>query len=219
MKQPGFLFLRKTHPMRYLIFLFVPLFFAACNQPQKETSSEPETESQIPVIDDVAVPAGFSEVNFGDRAFDLPSNWITEPVSSRMRAAQFHIKEDSLVQLVFFYFGEQVGSADANLERWRNEYETLGNFDEETVGECGIRMVTAEGTFKKRASMRDTTYTAMPDYVTYAAIIPTEEGPYYFKTVGSKESLAKYEASIMAFLKSCRAYEAHNHNHDHDHEH
>ena len=61
----------------------------------------------------------------GELVFTAPTEWISEPVQSPMRMAQFSLQradgdvEDA--ELVVFYFGGSGGTVEANLQRWTNQ--------------------------------------------------------------------------------------------------
>src|ERR1700745_2955872 len=97
--------------------------------------------------------------------FTAPAEWVTEPPSSKMRAAQYKLpkaegdKEDA--SLVIYYFGEtEGGSVSGNIKRWISQMQQpdgsnakdKARTDSLTVNGLKISTVDLTGTYTAEMS-------------------------------------------------------------------
>lgn len=133
----------------------------------------------------------------------VPKGWKSQPVKSKMRAAQLAVGEgEDAPELVVYYFGKQgAGSAADNIERWVKQFQEVEGkpeTGESMVGQMKVTRVDLKGTFGGGPSMRPGAPAPAPrsDYRLIGAIIESPAGPYYLKLVGPA---AKVETSADAF--------------------
>ena len=166
----------------------------------------------------------------GDRAADAPPARLPDmpqaPPAAATAAAALNIKapEDWIqrqprVSLITAEFalpkaeGDQAdgrltvstagGSVEANLERWRGQFDDLKDKPSETLEVAGrkVTLVDLSGTFndqpgpfapgEKRA-----------DYRMLGAIIPMEGDHLFVKAYGPEKTIARHEAAFREFVKS-----------------
>ena len=143
--------------------------------------------------------------------------WVSEKPTSAMRKAQYslpHADTDSEdATLVVYYFGSgQGGSKEANLQRWAGQFEQPDGSSSEAEMQSSTRTIAGLEVFDAELSGTYVAETApgsgervnKADWRMKASIIDTKEGPWYFKLVGPTKTVAKWEASYEAFVKSIK---------------
>jgi hypothetical protein len=147
-------------------------------------------------------------------AFTTPAGWIGKPASSTMRVAEFVLPkaagdaEDA--SLVMYFFGGQGGSAQANIDRWMSQMEQpngkatkdVAAATTMTVNGLKISLVDVSGTYVAEMSPGATDHLNKPGFRLKAAVIETAGGPYYIKLTGPAKTVAQWDASFTAFLKT-----------------
>ena len=68
-----------------------------------------------------------------------------------------------------------------------------------------IHLVTIKGTFKKKPFPMAQEFTEEADYMTIASIVPSNEGPYFFKLVGPADKVQKELKNFKFFMNSYKA--------------
>ena len=76
---------------------------------------------------------------------------------------------------------------------------------ERTVDGVKITTLDISGTFKDRPAPQAPRFTARKNYRMMTAIVQTEDGPYYFRMVGPKATIAEQAAAWTALVKSLKA--------------
>lgn len=137
----------------------------------------------------------------GEFAFSRPAKWEWVDVSSPMRKAQLKVTGadgKASAEVVFFQFGPNAGSTQANVDRWLRQFDPRDkdSKEETTVGKTKITYVHAEGTYK--SGMPGGPTTPMADYALMGAIMESEDGNVFVKMTGPKELV---KASIAEFKK------------------
>jgi hypothetical protein len=160
----------------------------------------------------VALVEAAEPVDFTVGAFKFarPEGWGWVAPASTMRKAQLTppaTKEDELAsEVTFFHFGPgQGGSADANVQRWANQFDAGGGGSNaakrtEKIGGTEVTYVKATGTFS--SGMPGGPTTPMRGFMLYGAILASAEGDVYVKMTGPQ---AAVEASIPAFERMIAA--------------
>ena len=139
------------------------------------------------------------------QTFTMPAKWVEQKTASRMRAAQFGVPgKDGKVagECAFFYFGPgQGGGAQANLQRWINQFaknpKPKFKVEDAKVGETVVTYLYCEGTFMSGAPCGGAKV-AKPNYAMAAAVLGTKPGYIFVKMTGPKEAV---EAVRVAFKK------------------
>lgn len=129
-----------------------------------------------------------------------PDTWQRETPSSSMRALQYALKSDKSLKVAGFFFGTQDLASD-NIKRWKGEFTKLTNDKEEKLNN-NITYLILEGTYNIKPFPMAEEGTPTDNYMVLASIVPTPEGPYYFKIYGPKEKLSKEVESFRKFLNS-----------------
>ena len=129
-----------------------------------------------------------------------PDGWIREAPSSSMRILQFALKSDNSLKVTGFFFGEQ-DLIKENIDRWKNEFAKIDSDKEEKLNN-DITFIVLQGTYKLKPFPMAQETTPTEGYMVLAAIVPTPEGPYYFKVYGPKDKLNSEIANFKKFLAS-----------------
>lgn len=143
----------------------------------------------------------------------LPAGWQPETPDSPMRAAQATIPGpggDGLLTVFFFGTGGG-GSAQMNIDRWVDQIAaepgTEPVVDSDTVGpnqEFQVSYVEHEGTLKA-SRMGTFPSTDQPGYALLGAVIEGPGGPWFFKAVGPRETLAAQKDAFRAMISSVQS--------------
>ena len=154
----------------------------------------------------------------GSLKFTAPSTWKETPVTSSMRKAQYTLpkagSDSDDGQLIVFYFGKgQGGSTERNIERWQSMFTTA---DGKPVGGDAVKRRSTEvdgmkvtiidvtGRFTDAPMGRPVAGPTTQDYRMLAAVVETEEGPWFFKAVGPTATMASHASEFDEFVKSVR---------------
>jgi len=135
--------------------------------------------------------------------FTAPDSWIREVPSSSMRVVQYALKADNALKITGFFFGQQDLVAE-NIERWKNEFNKLENSTETKLKDGKIDFVILEGVYNLKPFPMATEFVPTPDYMVIAAIVPSIDGPYYFKIFGPKSVLSKEIDNFKKFLNTSK---------------
>jgi len=152
----------------------------------------------------------------GELVFTAPTEWISEPVQSPMRMAQFSLQradgdvEDA--ELVVFYFGGSGGTVEANLQRWTNQIvQPNGQTSEEvatttsfTVNDLPVTLLDVPGTYVATVRPGSGMRYNKPLFRLKAAVVETPSGPYFFKLVGPDRTILAWNEQFTVFLESVR---------------
>jgi hypothetical protein len=148
--------------------------------------------------------------------FDSPQGWISKPPASRMRLAEFTLpKADGDAEdaaLTVLHFGGSGGSVEANLERWISQVEQpdgrpskdLAKTSTLQTNGLAITLVDLTGTYVAETSPGSSERFNKPGFRMRAAVALGKGGPYFVKLTGPAATVAKWDASFLAFLKGLR---------------
>lgn len=152
-------------------------------------------------------------VALGPFALQIPSGWTEQPSTSNMRAAQFQLPapEGAEAELVVYHFGASgAGSVDANIDRWLSQFQQA---DGSSVTRDGAKIdkATYAGQEATLVSVSGR-YVATPPgggekvdkagQSLFAAIIPSPEGPYYFRLIGDQAAVEAEAPRLREALSS-----------------
>jgi hypothetical protein len=151
--------------------------------------------------------AGMLDV--GAIKFAVPDAWRVEPPKSSMRRAQLKAEgEAGEAELIVYYFGPQgAGSTDENVKRWVGQFSGPGGAQAtgakvetiEVAGEVATR-VDVSGQYTN--TMMGEGSTASAGQRLLGAIVPTGDGPYYFKFLGPEATVGAQAKAFDALLQS-----------------
>lgn len=135
-------------------------------------------------------------------AWKAPSGWKTAPNPSALRIATYKVShatsdtEDADVSVV-----RAGGTADANIERWRDQFE--GSVKEtrtvKTVRGLKVTLVEISGTYLGGAGGA---VTSRPGWTLVAAIVETPQLPYFFKLTGATTTVRSARPAFDALVES-----------------
>lgn len=189
-----------------LPLLSVALGFSlmACDNPEKR---EAPARASAPKMS-AALPAG-------QLTYAAPAEWVREKPLSRMRKDQFKLPgaagEDD-AELIVFYFQGMGGSVQQNLDRWYGQMVQPDGSDTKSkaavakseVNGIPVTITYVEGTYQRPINRGMVTGPKenLPDYAMLAAIAETASGPWFFKMIGPKETVAQWRPEFDAFVKT-----------------
>lgn len=147
--------------------------------------------------------------------FTVPPGWIEEERSSAMRVAQYKLPraegDTENGSVVLYYFGPgQGGSTAANIERWVSQMKQADGGSSKAAAKedrfevNGLKVATVDvaGTYVAETTPGSGTFENKPGYRLQAAVVETPNGPYFLKLVGPEKTVARWNESFLAFLKS-----------------
>ena len=151
-------------------------------------------------------------VILGPVTLKVPVDWKGIPVSSSMRAAQWSIPgKGGEAELVVYYFGAGgAGGVQANLDRWIQQFSQAdgsssnekARTDKKKVAGMPVTLVEVSGRYVAAVRPGAAEKHDKPDYTLLGAIVETSTGPYYYKLVGPKDTVAAVEKDFTAFIES-----------------
>jgi hypothetical protein len=203
---------------RILLIFTLALFMIACGEKAEETQDNaPETMGDAmsrSMEHDHSMDSGTSggeskvkmdgnKLSLADFTMVVPDGWVNEEPTSSMRLVQFHPEGDEKLKIIGFYFGNQPNMVRANIDRWKGQFVGVDNFAENTIND-DINFVKITGTFKKTSRPMDmaSEFEEAENYMMLAAIVPSNEGPYYFKAVGPTKVMEAQTEKFKSFLAS-----------------
>ena len=149
--------------------------------------------------------------------FDAPAGWIAGKPASAMRVAEFTLPKTATdpedASLIVYYFGGTGGSVQANLDRWIGQMRQPDGRDSKTVAKSSslaskarlkITLIDIPGTYVAEVTPGSSERFNKPGFRQLAAVVETGAGPYFVKLVGPAATVARWEASVRAFLASLR---------------
>lgn len=153
-------------------------------------------------------------VALGPFSMVVPAGWTENPSTSSMRAAQFKLPapQGDEAEVIVYYFGQTgAGSVQANIDRWVNQFKqpddkpsaSVAKIEKATFAGQEASVVSVSGRYVAPA-MPGGAPTDKPDQSLVAAIVPSPQGPYYFRLVGSKAAVAAQEGPFREALGSLK---------------
>lgn len=142
-----------------------------------------------------------------DLEIEAPKGWRVVQPTSRMIQAEFALPkadgDDQDGRLTIMMAG---GTIDANVQRWRGQFEDLDAKPVEEIDVSGtkVTLVDFSGTYNEMRGMMGPV-TKRPGYRMLAAIIPKPGGLLFVKGYGPKNTMAKNADAFRAFVESLAA--------------
>jgi hypothetical protein len=148
--------------------------------------------------------------------YDMPEGWISKPLSSKMRLADFVLPkaegdaEDA--SLVVTFFGGQGGTVQANFDRWITQMDQPDGRASKDLAKTSVlrthdltlSIMDLPGTFVAEKAPGSAEHHNKPGFHLRAAVIEGQGGPYFVRLVGPAKTVAKWDAAVQAFFKSLR---------------
>ena len=135
--------------------------------------------------------------------FEAPKEWTKEKPSSNMRKAQYKIpdkeKKAKDAELILSFFGKNSGGIEANLKRWSTQMGGVEAKPESIEGKCKVTLVDLKGTYTPGFGGE-----AITDARMIAAMVETDDGPWFFKLVGPAATVGGWKDEMVALLKAAQ---------------
>ncbi|MGF1583149.1 MAG: hypothetical protein ACFCD0_27830 [Gemmataceae bacterium] len=168
------------------------------------TTNEPRTDNEGTMV----MLGGLKSV--------APASWLKQQPSNRLRKFQFQIPkvkgDNANAEIVIFYFGKGGGGGvDANLGRWKGQFEApkgkkisdVASVKKFKVGDSQVTMLDLYGTylykfppFSPRAKI-----IRKENYRRFGVIFETEEGPYFITFTGPKKTVDSNAKAFDSWIK------------------
>lgn len=151
--------------------------------------------------------------------YDVPEAWESQPPANAMRKAQFVLPGAAEGvdggELIVYYLGPNEGGSVAdNLARWRSMFvdqvgEPVGDdaVTQETFEANGLKVTTLVVTGAYRESVMPGVAPSGPKQAArqlLAAIIETDDGPWFFKAVGPADTMKSHRENFDMFVRSVK---------------
>jgi len=148
--------------------------------------------------------------------FDTPAGWVSKPPTSSTRVAEFtlpHASGDSEDgALAIYFFGGTGGSVQANLDRWTSQMTQpdgkpsadAAKTTKLTANGMNVTLIDVSGTYVAEVSPGSSEHYNKPNFRLRAAVVETPGGPHYIKLTGPAATIARWDASFTAWLKTLR---------------
>ena len=132
--------------------------------------------------------------------FEPPKEWTKETPSSSMRKAQYRVpdkeKKAKDAEFTLSFFGGGAGGVDANIQRWSNQMGGAEAKPEKFEGKCKVTLVDLKGTYTPGFGG-----TPIENARMLGAIVATDSGLWFFKIVGSAETVGGWREEMIKMLK------------------
>jgi hypothetical protein len=135
-----------------------------------------------------------------------PATWISQPRTSRMRAAQFLVpgsESSDAAHVIVFYFGEgQGGDVQSNIDRWTAQFRSEdGQLVEPVVSQLEadgmpVTMVELAGAWQDMGAASH-----KPGVLFLAAIVESPSGNVFIRFVGPADVVNRDRAAFMELVR------------------
>lgn len=146
-----------------------------------------------------------SSVKAGSFRFPVTEGWTLKETPRSISAGGMTYKTDEIEEGLdadFYHFGEgQGGSVEANIARWKGQFEGEPK-EVETAKLAGgkIDFLHLEGTFLSGPPFGKKT--PLKDHAMLAAILPSDAGAVFVKMTGPKDDIAQAITAFKAMVES-----------------
>lgn len=172
----------------------------------------PRVGPQGPSVVLLGEPQPFSNATAPKVTFRLPAGWTEGHPTSAMRLAQWRVAAPAEGQppvdcIVFFFGGGGGGAVQANLERWKGQFEVEGTpaqTTEEVAPGLKATFLSLDGLYKASMQPGSGAGQDQPGSSLLSAVLEFEGGPLFIKCVGPKAVLAQAAPAFRAWVRSFR---------------
>lgn len=180
----------------HLLIVITLITVISCN-----SNKVPKDAKKVsPIADTNKNSSSFSLSNF---TLAIPSEWTQEQASSQMRVTQFALNKTPEHKVVISFFGNNDSMIKANIERWKSQFSEQDSYETLKVeNNNNIIAIKILGTYKLKSFPMAQDFTETPNYGVLAAIVPSEEGPYYLKLTAPKNIIEEETARFIEVLNS-----------------
>ncbi|MBS1261416.1 MAG: hypothetical protein MAG453_00737 [Calditrichaeota bacterium] len=155
------------------------------------------------------------QFTLGPLSGTLPESWTSQPPSSSMRLAQFHLAPAEgaadEAEVNVFYFGPDAGGIEANIKRWIGQFtgadgEPLTDADvtreEIEVNGMPVTIVQFTGTQKPSQMPGAPATQELKNWMNVSAIVNTPQGPWFFKGTGPEATMNAHANAFRKLINS-----------------
>lgn len=144
--------------------------------------------------------------------FEVPKDWKSGKPSSSMRLAQLKVGpekgDDDAAELVLFAFAGGGGSVEANLARWKGQFEGKdGKAPEITTDKrkgknVDVTFAETSGRYVAAMTPGSPAKNDKPNWQLLGAIVQSGDTGYYFKMVGPEKTMKAAKPAFEAMIKT-----------------
>ena len=131
-----------------------------------------------------------------------PAGWKTESGSRPMRVATYTVGD---AECAVYFFGQaQGGAIQANLERWKNQFQggPEGKAGKRTIHGLAVTTIDVSGTYNGMTGPGSGGGAPKAGYRMLGAIVENPGGNVFFKFTGPAKTIAANEAKFDLLLNS-----------------
>ena len=164
----------------------------------------------------VALALGADEplqkIESGGVKFEVPKAWKSSKPTSRMRVAQFAVDpaegDKDKAELVVTTFAGAAGGIDANLDRWKKQFEDKDGKPAEITHETRkgknveVTFAEAHGRYVAAITPGSPEKYDKTDWRLLGVIVQTPETSYFFKMVGPEKTVKNARPAFEAMIKT-----------------
>lgn len=187
---------------KFIAALLLVLTFTACSK-----------KASAPLEPKVRQTYNNKALALGELNFMAPGSWQEQDPSNPMRVAEFVVDPTTQTLLKVYKFPMIDDLVAANLNRWRNQFET-GAIETENkqfnVNNIPVTVFQMSGTYLKAESMRDpnSKKTRLEEHTMLAVIAETKESAWFFKMTAPDDLVDAQEEKINKFIDSIKISES-----------
>ncbi|WP_372366611.1 hypothetical protein [Candidatus Uabimicrobium sp. HlEnr_7] len=147
--------------------------------------------------------------DFGPFSLAVPKEWLEIAPQKEMRVAEFSLKDNSEYTVIAFNFGQVDFNTEEivqkNIDRWRSQFVELKEEKRISLEQSNLALRYFRGTFFKKESMFSEEGKEIENFCVLNAVIPSREGPFYFRLEAPQSVIDKQLTNMVSFLNSHRA--------------
>lgn len=203
--------------------LLLPLLLVACGQEPDESSQTPPQQPTEQPAEQAATPEqpgaqtddaallNAEPTDLGGIVVSAPAAWTSQPPDNPMRRAQFVVDgEAGEATCIVFFFAGMAGTIEANLDRWSAQFAQPDGSDsreravteEVEINGRAVTTFSLTGRYIAETSPGSGQRLDNPDWAVRAAIVPVDNGAYYFKMTGPEATIAEAAGAFDAMIAS-----------------
>jgi hypothetical protein len=172
------------------------------------------TAGAVVLVVAIAAAGDTLRTQAGGLRFSIPSAWTRVPAPSDVRAAQYRIPPADDAgdgELVLFFFGPgKGGGVEANLDRWYGQFtqpdgrpsRDAATVTKRTVHGLEVTMVDLAGMYSGMGAHAQ----AASDSRMLAAIVTGEGGPWFWRAIGPRATIAAAKPGFEEMIGSLEVH-------------
>jgi hypothetical protein len=160
-------------------------------------------------------PAGtLRDEKAAELAFQVPTEWESQPASSPMRVSQFVVPgPGGDGEMVVFRFAGGAGGIEANVARWKGQFvppegKTIDDLTKTTtfdVGTLKVTLVDITGRYNAPERPGSPNMVDEPDHRMIAAIVEGSGDPFFFKLLGPSKTVELWAKPFEDGLRAAKS--------------